>query len=194
MVGRLVLVAGGLLVALYAAWLFGAYVGVLPLPIVRLDTAMVERWFEVLRVGALNGVIVATVTALLATLGVALAVVGARGAADLTVLPSPPRVPGEPGGAVSISNASVCACGRHAAEEVAGVHANAARARLRGRKGWQIDLGITVDPAANVPDLVQQIRAKLNASLEHQTGLPLATLRVRAELERPNDRRAARLN
>jgi uncharacterized alkaline shock family protein YloU len=40
-----------------------------------------------------------------------------------------------------------------------------------------------LDADASVPAIVEQVRSKLAATLEHQTGLPLRDLRVHTKLE-----------
>lgn len=181
-VGRITLVVGGVVLALYAAWLFGAFTGMVPLPVLSIDTGAIERFFGTLRVSTPRAVIVTVIMASIATLGVALAVIGVRGASSLARLPMPAPADGEPLGAVAVSNASIRALGRKAAERRSGVHATASGARLR-RDGWQIDLRITVPRQLSVPEVVAEIRTELASSLERQTGVALADLRVRAELE-----------
>jgi hypothetical protein len=180
-VGRVAVIAGGLLLALAAGWAFGIFLGSLPLP--TIDAGVVERFLEALRADSLRGALAAAAAASLATLGVALAILGARGSARVVVLPMPHREQGEPGGTVAVSKASIRALGRRCAEQLEGVTATASAVRLL-RDGWHIDLRLTVDPDLNVPDAVTKIRSNLAETLERQTGVSLSDLRVRAEAGR----------
>jgi len=90
-------------------------------------------------------------------------------------------------GTVVVSARGMHALASYAAERVKGVYEAATKIDLK-RKGWHVDLHIVVAPETSLPDLLADLKERVQTAIHHHTGLPVTRLRVWAQLDPISDK------
>ncbi len=85
-------------------------------------------------------------------------------------------------GQVVVSSRGIHALAAYTAERIKGVYEAATKVRLN-RRGWWIDVHIVVAPETSLPELLAEIKERMQEVLMNHTGLPVARLRVWAQLD-----------
>jgi uncharacterized alkaline shock family protein YloU len=95
-------------------------------------------------------------------------------------------------GRVTIAGKALRALVKQEAGGVAGVIKVRPHLSEDATQALRIRCLVAVDPEAHVPQLTQEIQARVKAAVEHHVGRPVAEVRVDAETVRPGERRGGR--
>lgn len=85
-------------------------------------------------------------------------------------------------GQVMVSARGIHALAAYSAERIKGIYEAGSRVRLSG-KGWNVDLHIVVSPESSLPELLAEIKERMQTTMLNHTGLPIRRLRVWAQLD-----------